>query len=368
MTEAWDCIIVGGGAVGAACTRELARSGRRVLVLDAGGLRGEAWRAAAGMLAPQIEAHEDDVAFDLGLLGRERYREIEPELRAATGEELHLWYEGIARLAADEADATVLRQRVACQRQGGHRCDWLDADEVRDRWPWIGPTFGALWAPQEGALDPERLVAALHQDAAAHGAVRRTEHVTSLEIADGRVVAVRGRERYVAPTVVLASGAWTGQIEGLPRPISVEPVRGQMAAFPWPDGVPRAILYHRDCYLLYRGGAAICGSTMESVGFDATTTDAGIARVLDAARRIAPPLAAVEPIRTWAGLRPMTPDGLPILGQEPRCEGLWYATGHGRNGILLAGITGHIMRQWLDGEDPGIDGLDAMRPDRFWQW
>src|SRR5262249_48211266 len=150
VPEFTDVVIVGAGVVGAACARELARSGWRVRVLDPDTDRGQAWRAAAGMLAPQIEAREGDALFELGLAGRELYVELAPQLRESTGIDVGLWREGIANVALEESDVGGLRSKVAWQRQQGHLCDWLDPSEVKQRWPWIGPTHGALWAAQEG--------------------------------------------------------------------------------------------------------------------------------------------------------------------------------------------------------------------------
>jgi glycine oxidase len=363
-----DVIIVGGGAIGAACARELARSGRSVQVLDPDLDRGQAWRAAAGMLAPQIEAHEGDALFDLALAGRELYVTLAQTLAETTGIDIGLWREGIAHVALDEADVFHLRAKVAWQRQQGQLCDWLEPGEVRDRWPWMGPTLGALWAPHEGALDPTRLVQALRADAMLAGARLVQDEALGLQVRGDRVVGITGRRgRYAADEVVLAAGAWSAGLTALPRPVSVVPVRGQMAALGWPEGMERAIVYAKDCYIVPRGAEAICGSTMECAGFHPAVTSEGLGRILAAAGAICPPLATAEVVRSWAGLRPMTPDGLPILGPEPRLRGLWYATGHGRNGILLAGITGLMLRLMVNGQTPTED-LSPLRPDRFWSW
>ena len=368
MSATYDVIVVGGGPVGAACARELALTGRRVLVLDPEGETGQAWRAAAGMLAPQLEADQDDPLLELGLAGRQHYESLAAALRETTGADIGLWCEGIAHVAADEAEAGELRAKVAWQRQQGHLADWLDADEVRSRWPWLGATAGALWAPHEGALEPERLVAALRQDARRLGAALEEDAAVAVESHGDRVTGVVGRRgRYAAGDVIVAAGAWSAALAGLPRPIAVAPVRGQMAAFPWPVGAPRAIVYGRGGYLVARGEEAIAGSTMEFAGFDPRVTTAGLAHVLAAATALCPTLIGVEARRTWAGLRPMTPDGLPIIGGEPRLRGLWYATGHGRNGILLAGLTGWLMRQLIAGEIPDED-LAPFSPERFWRW
>ena len=137
-----------------------------------------------------------------------------------------------------------------------------------------------------------------------------------------------------------------------------------MAALPWPAAIPRAIVYHKDCYILARAGEAILGSTMEDAGFKSEVTSAGLARIFAATMALCPSLIRAKVLRTWAGLRPMTPDGLPIIGTEPRLAGLWYATGHGRNGILLAGMTGVLIRQLMNRETPSI-GLQAFVADRF---
>lgn len=160
----------------------------------------------------------------------------------------------------------------------------------------------------------------------------------------GRVTGVAlADETVAAEHVVIAAGAWSPGIGGLRRPLPVEPVRGQMAAVPWPAETPPAILYCDHGYVLARGGDALMGSTMEHAGFDGRVTEAGIARIVGGAARLLPALAATRPTRRWAGLRPVTPDGRPIIGADPEIPGLWFATGHGRNGVLLAALTGEII-------------------------
>lgn len=367
MAISYDVIVVGGGVVGAAAARELARDGRRVAVLDPDDERGQAWRAAAGMLAPQIEAAESDALHELGVAGRDRYSELAPELLADTGIDIGLWREGIAQVATDGAQAETLRARVAQQRQQGQVIDWLDADEARNRWPWVRELAGALWAPMDGALDPRALVHALLTDARNHGATTIRTEVAAVRRTGDRITGVSADDTYSADDVIIAAGAWSGRIRGLPRPLSVEPVRGQMAALPWPAEVPRTILYSEDCYVVARGDEAIVGSTMEYTGFDASVSDEGQQRIWAAIRNLSPPIGAARAHRTWAGLRPVTPDGLPIVGAAPGVAGLWYATGHGRNGVLLAGITAQLLQQMLRGE-PVHEHVAAMNPSRLWKW
>ena len=358
-------MVIGGGAVGAACAWELASTGRKVLILEGGDQAGQAWRAAAGMVAPQIETGAGDPLLRLGLAGRNHYSGLAAALRETTGIDLGLWQEGIARVARTEAEREQLRAQVAWQREQGLNCEWLTQEDVRRRWPWLAPTDGALMAPDDGALDPERLVEGLLKGGQIRGASVTSDKALAVLGTGGRVEGVRGEAAsYFAAEVVVAGGAWSGLLEGLPRTLPVRPVRGQMAALPWPDDIPRAIIYHKDSYILARRGEAVIGSTMEEAGFRAEVTTSGVAQIFSATMSLCPGLLRAKVRRTWAGLRPMTPDGLPILGREPKLEGLWYATGHGRNGILLAGITGVLLRQLMDGVQPAHP-LQEFSAERF---
>ncbi|MEK7667671.1 MAG: FAD-dependent oxidoreductase, partial [Gemmatimonadota bacterium] len=150
-----------------------------------------------------------------------------------------------------------------------------------------------------------------------------------------------------------AAGAWTPSIRGVPRVVRVVPVRGQMALVPWPDGEPDAVLFGRHTYAVRRGEHAILGSTMEHAGFEPATTEEGMERIRRETGALLPALLGQPVQRMWAGLRPMTPDGRPIIGRDPEVEGLYYATGHGRNGILLGPLTGEIVRDLVvKGETP----------------
>ena len=365
MPASWDVIIVGGGAIGAACARELAHTGRQVLIVDRGGDLGQAWRAAGGMLAPQIEADASDTLLSLGLAARDKYTGLAAALRETTGIDVGLWQEGIARVAAEPADAAAVQARVDWQQSQGLRCEWLDSGEVHHRWPWTGPVLGALWAPLDGALDPVRLVEALLADATRLGATLVTDRIRSLEITRGAVAGVSSETaRYVAPTVVLAAGAWSPQLENLPRRLPIQPVRGQMVALRWPPEMRRAIIYQKDSYILARGDEAVLGSTMEYAGFRPEVTPSGMAQIFSAAVTLCPGLVRGKVRRSWAGLRPVTPDGVPIVGPEPELPGLWYAAGHGRNGILLAGLTGSLVARLIAGQSWTGD-LSPLRPERF---
>src|SRR5207249_2039400 len=274
----------------------------------------------------------------LSVRARDSYEQLAPALRETTGIDIGFWRSGIAAVAFDEAAANRLKEEVARQRQAGLRCDWLDGDEVRERWPGAAPDC-------QGALDPRALARACLADARRLGATLYAEKVEALAIAQGRVTGVvTAGGTTPVEHAVLAAGVWSPQIRGLPRPLPVEPLRGQMAATAWPDDCPPAILYHDQGYVLARGSVAVLGSTMERAGYDARVTNEGLAQIFRGAVRLLPALITQPVQHMWAGLRPTTPDGRPILGRDPEVQRLWYATGHGRSGILLAALTGEITR------------------------
>lgn len=365
---ATDVLVVGGGIIGAAAARSLALTGLSVGIIDSGTEAGIATQASAGMLAPLAETVIDDPLLGVYIRARDIYCELAPQLKDETGVDVALWTDGIVKIAFTQEDEDEARQSVAWQRQQGINSEWLTPEDLRERCPGLTDQIrGALLSPEDGALDPLALLEGLLVSAANHGAsIARRERATRVLIEDGRVTGVRtDRGQHAAGAVVLAAGAWSGRVEGLPRPLSVRPIRGQMVAFDWPSDEPPAIIYTGTGYILWRGVELVAGSTMEHVGYDASVTDAGIERVQADATRLYPALAGAHVRRRWAGLRPGTPDGQPIIGQDPDVEGLWYATGHGRNGILLAAITGEILAGLFTDEPLEYD-LAPLAPGRFW--
>src|SRR5437763_637800 len=185
-----DVAVIGGGAIGAACARAAALRGLAVAIFEPGPDPAAASPASAGMLAPQIEP-PDDALVALSVRGRDLYEPLAPALRETTGIDIGFWRSGIAAVAFDEPGAVRLKEEVARQRQAGLRCDWLEADEVRERWPGAAPECqGALFAPEDGALDPQALTRACLSDARRLGAALHAEPVESIQVAQGRVTGV----------------------------------------------------------------------------------------------------------------------------------------------------------------------------------
>jgi glycine oxidase len=363
-----DVIVVGGGVVGAACARALAIRGLSVIVLDPGPAPGASTPAAAGMLAPFAEAAPDDPMLGLAVRARDHYASLVPELEEETGISLLYRTDGIVELAFSEEEVDALREAIAWQRQSGFTVEWISTDELLALHPGVAPTaMGAALAPEDGGIDPAALQRALLSSAEhRHGATMVAEAAEQLLFEGERVCGVRTASgTHGAGAVVIAAGAWSARVRGLPRSLPVEPVRGQIATFPWPDDEPPAIVYGGHGYVMERDGTAIAGSTMERVGFDATTTPEGIAKVREIAGRIFPALVGTEPTETWAGLRPMSPDGRPVIGRDPLVPNLLYATGHGRNGILLAAMTGDLIAQIQMDEEIDCD-LGPVDPARIW--
>jgi glycine oxidase len=316
------------------------------------------------MLAAQIEA-ADDAWLAVAALARDRYPALAAELRSVTGVDIGLQRAGIAAVAFDAPRAAELEALAQRQRQAGLNAVWLAPRELAHRFPGAAPAcLGALLAPDDGAVDPLALTQGLLAHATARGARVLHEGATGIVRHGDRVTVVTtARHQVAARHVVIAAGAWSAQLDGLPRPLPVVPVRGQLVSVPWPSATPHVILYHDHGYVLPRGEAAILGSTMEYVGFDASVTAAAQAQLLNGARRLLPQLDT-RASRSWAGLRPVTPDGLPLLGPDPDVDGLWYATGHGRNGILLAALTGDVIADLITTGTTDVD-ISLFRPDRF---
>lgn len=347
MRNSVDIIVIGAGIVGASAARALASAGRRVLVLRRGAGIGEASPAAAGMLAAQVESH-DELLLPLALAARARHAALAGELAAAG---YHVGHEtgGILQVALDDAGATALEVICASHQAAGLAAEYIPAQDLAGRMPGLsGNTRGAMLAPDEGRVNNAALATALMRDAVKRGAMVEFAAADTIVVEHGRVVAVKtsaGDRRTAA--VLIAAGAWSPTLKGLPRQIPVTPVRGQIVRTSWPAALARRTVFGPDAYIVPRGDDALLGSTMESVGYDPKVTAEGTSGIAAAAARLVPALAALPVLEAWAGLRPMTPDQRPILGLDPDVAGLAWATGHGRNGVLLGPLTAELVAQLL---------------------
>jgi glycine oxidase len=356
-----EVVVVGGGVIGCAVARHLALRGARVRVLERGEEPGaEASWAAAGMLAPLAEADGPGPFLDLLLRGRAEFPDFAAALREETGIDVGYSDAGTLSLALTDADERALERRHAWQAAAGLGTERLAAEEVRALEPGITPE--ARWAlrfPGDHQVENRELARALGSAASLAGAEVRTGaaadrlvwsggRLAGVELADG--------ERVEGDAVVLAAGCWAGRLGGLPRALPVLPVHGQIAAVAVLPQRFRHCVETPRCYLVPRAdGRLIAGATVERGVWRKAVTPAGLCPLLAGAAEIAPWVADLPIVETWSGLRPGTPDDLPVLGPDPEVPNLFYATGHFRNGILLAPLTGELIGEMVLGSEPGVD-------------
>jgi glycine oxidase len=374
-SDVFDVLVVGGGIIGLACAWRLAQRGSQVAVVERGEPGGGATRVAAGMLAPVGElTFGEPELLELTLAATRLYPDFVAEVEAASGENSGYERLGALHVALDRDEAAQLRRVHDLQRFLELEAEWLPPRRCRDLEPGLTPSFhGGVFAAGEAAVDPRALTRALLAAARAEG----VEVLTGTKVVDGefegeRLVGVRvrpatgpGRETEArhesfphsgndllrAGAVVLASGAWSGAVEWLPehaRP-PVRPVKGQTLELRRRDGEPpaRHILASERVYLVPRGdGRLIVGATVEEMGFDTTVTAGGVHELLREAYRLLPDVAEMELVGATAGLRPGTPNNLPLVGPGA-IPGLVLATGHFRNGILLAPLAAEAVAEHL---------------------
>jgi glycine oxidase len=362
-----DVLVLGAGIVGLSAARALAGAGRRVAVLERSSVGAEASSAAAGILSPQAEAEQPSPLLALALRGRDRHARLAPELEAETGLHVDHSTRGLIEVAFSEEEERRLESRVSWQRSIGLAAEFLSPPEVLECEPNLNPALRrGVYIPGDHRVDNVRLTRALAQSAVARGASLVTGRpVTRLLVREGRVAGVQaGSETYAAPVVINAMGAWAGSLPGDPSPPPVEPVRGQMVAFETAPVLLRHVVYSARGYLVPRGdGRLLAGSTAERVGYQKAVTASGLRAILNLALELAPVLGDAPLTDSWAGFRPSSPDGLPIIGPGA-LPGLFHATGLHRNGILLGPLVGELIASLAIGEAPPLD-LGAFRPDRF---
>lgn len=344
-----EAIVIGAGLIGLAVADALYRRGVRVALV--GDRRaGEASPAAAGMLAPTVEPIAGP-ALDFAVAARDRYPDWLRDLESRTGIAVSLNRNGILELAHSEERAEVLRAGIASDGD----THWLEPAAVKRLEPALAPVAGAVLHPRDGAVDNVALLDVLERAiAGSAGVARYPTTAVALERGAARAaVGLATGERLEAPVIVLAAGAWSAGIAGLPRALPIEPARGQMIALD--ARVLHHVVFSEHAYLVPRAGSTLAGATMERVGFDATTTAEALDTLRARAGEIASSLRGAGVAASWAGLRPMTPDGLPIIGADPEWPMLLYAAGHSRNGILMAPVTGDVIAALAGGEEPSFD-------------
>jgi len=375
-----DVVVVGGGVIGLAAAWRTATSGRRVTVVDPRPGGGATW-AAAGMLAPVGEAHYGEERLSALLVrGARAWPGFAADLEEAADMEIGYRAEGTLLVAVDPSDRAAVDELLEYRRSLGLTATTLSSADCRSAEPLLAPGVrGGADLVDDHQVDNRRLVAALLEATRREGVVMVAGRATAVDGDDVRVrgVTLEGGDQLWAESVVVAAGCWSGQLDGWPRFARppVRPVRGltlrlrsgrQTGTLRRPV---RGLVHGRTCYLVPRAdGSLVVGATVEERGFDLTVEAGSVGDLLDDARRLVPSVEAYELCETSTGLRPGTPDNAPLVGTAG-VDGLVVATGHYRNGILLAPSTAEEVVRLLDGQ--GRTGADRtspfahFRPDRF---
>ena len=364
-----DVIVVGGGVVGSSIAYQLAKRSARVTLMDRGEVPGPATAASAGMLLPVTEGARQGPLFELGRESLRLFDALTEELRERTGMDLGYRQSGLVRVALSDLEVERLRLRRSWDERAGLSVAWVDRDRIQEVEPALGDACqAALFSPDANQVDAPLLAQACRAAAVALGATLQPgATVDSLLIDGDRVVGVRsGIEETRAPDVVLANGAWAAAwSESLRCRLPVRPVRGQIVRLRSDRPLLRNIVFCEQGYLLRKhDGAIYVGATEEEAGFDPVPTLDGVAGLLDFALRVAPSLSRAAFNSAVAGLRPATPDRLPMLGRLPGWTGVTVAAGHFRSGVLLAPITGEIIADLIGYGRPRFP-IDAFDPARF---
>lgn len=364
-----DIVVIGAGIVGCAIASELARRGASVSILDGRAPGAGATQASGGMLAPYTEAAEGGPLLALGArslaLFDDFVRAIETDSGVAVG------YERSGTLHVARAEETLAHFAAMHLELGalGVPSELLEPDAARACEPNLAPDiFGGLLLPTQGLISAPGMTQAMVESARRRGATIRPPALAR-RIRRGRagVIVETDHDTVEADAVVLACGAWSGQVvvEGASGPVPVKPVRGQLLHLGWNGPQVARITWDEHCYLVpWRDGTLLVGATVEDAGFEEQTTVAGIRQLLEAVCDLLPNAWRATLLSARVGLRPGSPDTLPIIGWSEAVPGLMYATGHYRNGVLLAPLTAELVA------DAIIDGrcdeaLALTAPGRF---
>jgi len=370
-----DVVVIGGGVIGLTVARAVAQRGvRDVCLIERAALGTEASFAAGGILGPQAEADGRDAFFELACRSRDLYADFAAGLFEETGVDVELDTAGTLYVAPTDGDFEEIEQRYEWQSKAGLVVEKLTAREARELEPCIAETLrGALLFPRDVQVENRRLLNALVNSVTKLGVNVVTEtNVESVSVdsrqTSGNRKTIEGvltsRGFVNCHNVIVAAGTWSSMIEHAHTP-KIEPVRGQMICFDAKPQLTRHVIYSPRGYLVpRRDGRLLAGSTSENAGFTKQVTGGGISSILAHACEISPKIETLPILDTWAGLRPRAADGWPVRGPWDESDGLGYATGHYRNGILLAPVTGELIAEAVvKGHISPL--LAAFSPNRF---
>lgn len=361
-------VIAGGGVIGCAIAYYLAKAGADVIVLERGDVGQEASSASAGMLIAPFEDLGPRSMVRLQRHSLKLYSRLLDELEDESGIDVEYRRTGLLRTAFTEDRAAALKRLAKSRSRPEFPVQWIEPDEVRKLESQLSDAIlGAAFSPKDGHLNSEQLTRAFGRAASRLGAdVRRRVALTGFVTHGHKLSGVKtsGGEITGADAIVLAAGPWTKDLAArLSCKVPTRPMRGQMISYR-SDRIKHCV-WGEDGYLVPKPrGVLFAGSTIEDVGFRKSNTKDGLAHLRSSSGRLVPSLRGLKGTRSWAGLRPGSPDGLPIMGKLPGRNNVFVATGHFRNGILLAPATGQAMCELILKGRAGIP-LEPFSPSRF---
>jgi glycine oxidase len=363
-----DVVIIGAGVIGCACAYELASAGAKVHVIDTRRVGQGASQASAGVLAPYIEGHESSELRTLGRRSLDLYDQFAARVIEDSGTTVQYDRSGTLEVAFEKEEIARFGATADALSKDGIDARLLDVDALRELEPLASTgACGGLLIGIHGFVGVPDFTEALAVAARRKGAQFTLDtRVIALREAGGRPAIETERGSYTPDVVVMAAGSWAGQvaIAGV-QPAAIKPIRGQLLHLAWPTEQPlRRVVWGAECYIVpWLNGRVLVGATVEDAGFDERATAAGVRDLLEAACTLIPHLSQASFVEVRVGLRPMSPDGLPIVGRSDVVRGLIYATGHYRNGVLLAPLTASLVKTIVlqQGDDAALRSLSPAR-------
>ncbi|WP_251027079.1 glycine oxidase ThiO [Bacillus sp. ISL-46] len=370
VENSFDVAIIGGGIIGSSIAYQLAKRGRKVVVIEKGRVACQASSAAAGMLAAQAELEQDGPLFQLALKSQAMFSTLSSELFEYTGIDIEYVNKGMVKIAETEEIALEVKKQVTFQKKWDPTITWLDAMEVRVLEPSLSPSVaGGMYLPHDGHVQPAKLTQAFAKAAEHFGAkICEETEVLSFVYENGQVKGVNTSNGVIhCEQVVVATGAWAAKLmqeSGIDIP--VYPVKGECFSIRTEKPIINSTIFSdKRCYLVPKqNGEIYIGATVIENTFDTKVTPEGIATLIERATQLVPQIKEAAWERVWAGVRPQTGDGIPYMGEHPSWRGLYVAAGHFRNGILLSPITGELVADLVSGSLLDQELLSAFHLER----
>lgn len=369
MDIKYDAIVIGGGVNGGAIAFNLSKRGMKVLLLEKDRLVGKASGAAAGMLAAQAEFNGAGPLFQLARTSRAMFGDVADELKMISGIDIELVNQGMLRVALTDKELQEFHLITKIHQQNGESAQLLTSEESRRQEPALSEEIsGAMYFEKDGQVASPKLALGFIKSAAALGCtIKEYTEIHSFLAENGKIKGVAtSAGDFMSDNVAVAGGAWSEKLlkqTGLQ--LSTYPVKGECFSVRTDSPLVNHTIFSHGCYLVPKKDRRIVvGATVIPDTFNQQVTVKGISSLMEKAIKLVPSIADAEWEGAWTGIRPQTADGLPYLGEHPEYQGLFIATGHFRNGILLSPITGEAVADLIERKAPSVD-LSPFRVDRI---